>query len=847
MTETRANVTAAPNFGLDYCLRADRIPEAALDAYDLSSVRMVLNGSEPVRATSMDAFADRYGRAGLTPDAVFAAYGLAEFTLCVSTNGRRRLTVSRSALQLDRRIELVAEGDPHAVALASCGRPLTGIDVRIVDPATLFPVPDGQLGEIWIDGAAKTGGYWRAPGQTAERFGAKLATDDGANGQTYLRTGDIGAILDEELYVCGRITDMIVAAGANYFPNDAEAAVEAILAGSGIRATAAAVITRNDAGDEAFTILIEAGAKIERSGLSNLHMRLGAVSQAPIAGMATVAHGSIARTSSGKIARGRTAEAWEQEQIRVLESFFPDAGSDLADPIATIAALFDRLSLNGGSDETLGDLGLDSIELVNLSLGLERLLDDAALTSAVPVEGILDLRVLQTLRLGDIRAVLADVAAGGVTAVAGLVSRLRAEVDNDERERMRRDAQLGEGLRPQHTGVRPSKTRRLLTGATGFLGSFLLDALLRLTSDEIVVIARTRNGVRAGDRMWRALQHAACLSPARREEAERRITIVEGDISLPCFGLTADAWQELAMTVGSIYHSAADVDYVKTYKSLAPSSVDGTREIIALASVGVPKNLEYVSTTFIYGWQAVGRLLESDSNPEMKMLDFGYAQSKWVAEQLVHRAIERGIRARIFRPAFVTASLGGRYARGDVLARFLGYAIRHGITTTANNQLSLLPVDVCASNIVALSTGGDANGEIYNVTASQRATLADICRIVTRCFGYAFEELAFRDAVLSHIARFCTREDELYPLRPFIILHSDALESMADKTYDNSAYAAACARNPLAVRDPSLEETTSAIVRFLRAENLIPALTHANVERFALNEDEPAESLYSRI
>ena len=821
MTRTRANVTASPNFGFDYCLRPGRVPEAALEAYDLSSLRMVMNGSEPVRTTTMDAFVGKYARAGLSPDAVFAAYGLAEYTLCVATNGRRRLTASARALQIERRIECVAEGSPQAIGIASCGRPLDGVDLRIVDPASRIAVPEGHLGEIWVDGSSKTGGYWRSPEQTAERFEARLADADGAAGPTYLRTGDIGTIFDGELYVCGRMTDMIVVAGANYFPNDVEAAVEAILSESGMRAAAVALITRHVADDEAFTVLIEAGTRIDLPELRRLRVRLRAVCQAPIAGIATVAHGSISRTSSGKIARTRTAAAWEAGEIPALEWLRPEAEKDPADPLAAIAALVDRLSPNGGDEGTLGDLGLDSIELVDLSLNLERLLDGAALASAANVEGILDLRVLQTVRVGQIREVIADVAAGGLTAVAGLISRLRAEIDRDEAGRMRRDAQLGEEQRPRRAAPLPDKPRRLLTGATGFLGSFLLDALLRLTDDEIVVVARARDGTGAADRVHDTLRQAADLSPRRQDEAKRRIKVVEGDISLPRFGLSGAAWQELAATVTSIYHSAADVDYVRTYRSLAGSNVEGTREIIALASTGVPKNLEYVSTTFIYGWQAIGRLFESDSNRGMEKLDFGYAQTKWVAEQLVHQAIARGVRARVFRPAFVTASRTARYARGDVLARVLGYAIRHRMTTNANNQLSMLPVDVCASNIVALSLGGDADGKIYNVTASQRATLADICRIAARRFGYTFEYLSFRAAV-AHVARYCTPEDELYPLRPFIILHSDELERMADKTYDNTAYAAACAAAPLAEPEPALEDTVSAIVRFLLAEELIP-------------------------
>jgi thioester reductase-like protein len=837
ITRTRANVTAAPNFGLDYCLREDRISDASVGDFDLSSLRMMMNGSEPVRAATMDAFAAKFSRAGLASDALFAAYGLAEYTLCVSSGGRRRLDVSRNALQGERQIQPRPAASDDAVQISSCGAPIDGVDLRIVDPETGRSLPDGALGEIWIDGPFKAHGYWQDRKQTSARFEAQLASPSSPNGATYLRTGDIGAIFEGELYLSGRMTDMIVVSGANFFANDVETALEELLAAAGVRGAVSAAVTGRDAADhEAFVVLVEAGSDLRIPPLDRLHARLKAVNGAPVTTIAVVGRGSIERTSSGKIAHYRIAEAWRQGSLRVIDRFDVPAEEPSADPLTMIQELAERLSADAGDDTTLGDMGLDSIELVNLSLNLERLLKETRLASAMPIEGILDLRVLQTVSIGQLRQLFADAAKGGIGAVGSLITRLRNQIHSEELERMRRDAQLRDGIRPLYTLPLPPKGRRLLTGATGFLGSFLLEALLRLTRDEIVVIARSRGGMRARDRVHAALRDSSIVSPSHFEELARRITVIDGDLAEPRLGLSPETWCDLASSVTTIYHCGADVDYVKTYQALAPSNVEGTREMIALACEGAPKSMEYVSTTFIYGWAASGRLMETDSNAAMRRLDFGYTQTKWVAEQLVHTAIARGVNARIYRPAFVTASLSGRYARGDVMARVLGYVIRHAVTTTARSQISILPVDVCATNIIALSLT-EKGSAVYNMTARQRTTLGEICAIATDRFGYVFDPLPYREAI-DHVARFCTQEDDLFPLRAFIILHADEIESMVDKIYDHRTYIAACARNPLTVPEPHLEETACAIVAFLRAEKLVPqspvGAKHSVEQRLAL-------------
>ena len=205
----------------------------------------------------------------------------------------------------------------------------------------------------------------------------------------------------------------------------------------------------------------------------------------------------------------------------------------------------------------------------------------------------------------------------------------------------------------------------------------------------------------------------------------------------------------------------------------------------------------------------------------MEKLDFGYAQSKWVAEQLVLRAREDGLPATVYRPALVTASADGRFVRRDITARALGYMIRHGITVDAKNQVSFLPVDVCAHNIVALSSSANGPPPVLNMTSDDYHTAADICRIIGRRFGYRFEEISLPDFV-AHAHAHCGADDDLYPLLSFFDRNTKRILAMSAKRYDSTAYRSARDRQPLARQHPGLETTVDAIVAFLRREGLIP-------------------------
>ncbi|HEY53159.1 MAG TPA: fatty acyl-AMP ligase, partial [Caldilineae bacterium] len=220
----KATVSGGPNFAYD--LSARKVTPDQLSGLDFSHWRVAFNGAEPVRKDTMDRFAEAFAPCGFQPQAFYPCYGLAEATLIVSGGSQSDLpvvfAVEKGTLEQNRPVE-VAEDDPDAQLLVGCGKTLGEQTVLIVDPDSLIPRPDGEVGEIWVKGPSIAQGYWNNDEETARTFGAYLA--DGSDGP-FLRTGDLGLLRDGELFVTGRIKDLIIIDGLNHYPQDIEYTVE---------------------------------------------------------------------------------------------------------------------------------------------------------------------------------------------------------------------------------------------------------------------------------------------------------------------------------------------------------------------------------------------------------------------------------------------------------------------------------------------------------------------------------------------------------------------------------------------------------------------------------------------
>ena len=319
VTRYRATALVAPNFAYDLC--AERVAAEQRAALDLRSVQVALCGAEPVRPDTLARFARTFAPNGFRQESFRPAYGLAETTLIVSghSNGGAPVAHALLAGALQRnQIKPAEEGVPDSRVLTGCGGIAPGLKVRIVDPETLSPCPSDRVGEIWVWGPSVASGYWRKPDETKQIFDAHMATGEGP----FLRTGDLGFLDEEQLFVTGRLKDLIIIRGSNHYPQDLEYTVEgshrALRHGSG------AAFSIDLDGAERLIIVQEVN---ERSSASNEDMVASirrALSEShelhPDA-VVLIKPRSIPRTSSGKIQRYACREAFLAGTLDVVREW----------------------------------------------------------------------------------------------------------------------------------------------------------------------------------------------------------------------------------------------------------------------------------------------------------------------------------------------------------------------------------------------------------------------------------------------------------------------------------------------------------------------------------------------
>jgi fatty acid CoA ligase FadD32 len=299
-------MTAAPNFAFDYAV--DRIRAEDRAGLDLSGVHVAINGSEPVRSRTVERFQEAFGPCGLAPHAHRPSYGLAEATVFVSATGRAGPTTSsftRSELMEGRAV--AARDDADAVALVSAGKP-AGQQVRIVDPVDRTARPDGEVGEVWVHGPNLATSYWGQPERSEEVFNGCLAGGpDGLPVAGWLRTGDLGVSYAGELYITGRLKDLIIVDGKNHYPQDIEQTVQE--AHPAIQPGRVAAFGIPTEADEGIVVVMErargaAADEVRASDIAVAVRRAVAAAHDLKLRDVHVLHGEkVLRTSSGKIAR----------------------------------------------------------------------------------------------------------------------------------------------------------------------------------------------------------------------------------------------------------------------------------------------------------------------------------------------------------------------------------------------------------------------------------------------------------------------------------------------------------------------------------------------------------------
>lgn len=318
----KATTSGGPNFAYHLCVR--KIKPEQLASLDLSSWELAFNGAEPVRAETLEHFANKFAVCGFRREAFYPCYGMAETTLFVS--GGLKTDPPRVYCAEERSVEqntvLAAKGDGEGSRkIVSCGWSWLNQKVVIVEPESRSLCPAGFVGEIWVSGSSIAQGYFNRPLDTEQTFNAYIAnTGEGP----FLRTGDLGFLLDGELFVTGRIKDVIIIRGQNHYPQDIELTVQN--SHQALRMDCGAAFMVEYKGKERLVIVQE----VERSYLKKLDVNevVGNVCQAVTAQHALqvdavvfVKTGSIPKTSSGKIQRHACRTAFLNGSLNIVEDW----------------------------------------------------------------------------------------------------------------------------------------------------------------------------------------------------------------------------------------------------------------------------------------------------------------------------------------------------------------------------------------------------------------------------------------------------------------------------------------------------------------------------------------------
>lgn len=378
LTRFRATMTGAPNFAYQACV--DKGAGVALDGIDLSALEVAFCGAEPIRAETLEAFCTAFAPAGLRRTALFPCYGLAEATLFVAGGpageGVRLIRVARNTLEKQARAADPGDGE-EVRTLVCCGRPAGDQRVIIVDPVERRALDERQVGEIWVQGPSVAHGYLHRAEESRAVFDGSLADqpDEGA----FLRTGDLGFLVDGELVVTGRRKDLIIIRGENHYPQDIELSVERSHPALRPHAGAAVPIT-HEGGAESLLVIQE----ISRAWRGGTDEIFGAICTAVAeqhgiapSSIALIRRGTIARTTSGKIQRAAARNAFLHGTLDVVAQWHAAAPAaeasgalDLTgETHAQLARLWARILGAGPIDDNshFFALGGDSLKVVELN------------------------------------------------------------------------------------------------------------------------------------------------------------------------------------------------------------------------------------------------------------------------------------------------------------------------------------------------------------------------------------------------------------------------------------------------------------------------------------------------
>ncbi|HYO60253.1 non-ribosomal peptide synthetase/type I polyketide synthase [Archangium sp.] len=612
------------------------------------------------------------------------------------------------------------------------GRPIGNTHIYVLDP-NKEPMPTGVPGEVYIGGAGVARGYLGRPELTAERF---VRSPFGGDPEARLyRTGDLARWLsDGRLEYLGRMDHQVKLRG---FRIELGEIGEVLMEHPGVRE--AVVVVREGVGTEKQLVAYVVARGEKAPAPAELRSYLKSKLPEYMVPFAFVSLDTMPLTPNGKVDRAALPAPESMRSGPVKEHVAPRTPEEEA-----LAAIWRQVLgvKQIGVRDNFFELGGHSLLLYRV-LVLAR----SASGADIPLRALLRAPTLEEMARAIEAARTGSLPAHDVVAEMEADAVLDAEIDPKK-------------VPPPVAGA---PRTLLLTGATGFLGAFLLEELCRKTEARIYCLVRSATEQDGMHRIRKNLEGYSLWSDALAS----RIVPLRGDISQPLLGLSETEFQRLSEEVDAIYHNGALVNFLYPYESLRAANVLGTREILRLATRTRAKTLHYVSTVSVLPLGRKDPIREDEPLDVPTSLVGGYSQSKWVAEKLVREASRRGLPVTILRPGRVTGhSRTGAWNTDDLVCRTLKGCVRMGMAPRVDALLDLTPVDYVSSAIVDLSMSPESIGQTYHLV-NPRLVRADEMWSYMQAFGYGLRILPY-DEWLAELASVASSDSELGDLLMFL-------------------------------------------------------------------------------